>query len=328
MKFLITGGAGFIGSHLSDVLIENGESVTVIDDLSSGSIENIKHLKTNPKFTYVLDTIMNKSVLMELVDEADIVFHLAAAVGVKMIVESPVKTIETNIHGTELVLQCAAKKKKPVIVASSSEVYGKNSKVPFSEGDDLVLGATTKSRWSYGCSKAIDEYLALAYWKEKKLPTIIARFFNTVGPRQTGRYGMVVPRFINQALKNEPITVYGDGRQTRCFAHVKDIVTALIDLSNNSKAIGEIFNIGTDEEISIEDLAKKIRSVTDSSSEIKYVSYDDAYETGFEDMARRIPCLEKIRRYIDYQPKFSLEDILADTIEYIESSQKVVYHYV
>lgn len=328
MKFLITGGAGFIGSHLSDVLIENGESVTIIDDLSSGSIENIKQLKTNPKFTYVLDTIMNRSVLMELVDEADIIFHLAAAVGVKMIVESPVKTIETNIHGTELVLQCAAKKKKPVIVASSSEVYGKNSKVPFSEGDDLVLGATTKSRWSYGCSKAIDEYLALAYWKEKKLPIIIARFFNTVGPRQTGRYGMVVPRFINQALKNEPITVYGDGRQTRCFAHVKDIVTALIELSNNSKTVGEIFNIGMDEEISIEELAKKIKIMTDSSSEIRYVSYDDAYEAGFEDMARRVPCLKKIRKYINYQPKFSLEDILADTIEYIKSSQKLVYHYV
>jgi UDP-glucose 4-epimerase len=328
MRTLITGGAGFIGSHLSDVLIENGESVIIIDDLSSGSIENIKHLKSNPKFTYVLDTIMNKSVLMELVDEADIIFHLAAAVGVKMIVESPVKTIETNIHGTELVLQCANKKKKPVVIASSSEVYGKNSKVPFKEKDDLVLGPTTKSRWSYGCSKAIDEYLALAYWKEKNLPTIIARFFNTVGPRQTGRYGMVVPRFIDQALKNEPITVYGDGTQTRCFAHVKDIVKALIDLSNTSKAIGEIFNIGMDEEISIEDLAKKIKSVTDSSSEIKYVSYDDAYETGFEDMARRVPCLEKIRKYINYQPHYSLEDILADTIGYIKSSQKLVYHYV
>jgi len=328
MKILITGGAGFIGSHLSDVLIENGESVTIIDDLSSGSIENIKHLKTNPKFSYVLDTIMNKSVLIELVDEADFIFHLAAAVGVKMIVENPTKTIETNIHGTELVLQCASKKKKPVIVASSSEVYGKNSKVPFKENDDLVFGSTTKSRWSYGCSKAIDEYLALAYWKEKKVPITIARFFNTVGPRQTGRYGMVIPRFINQALKNEPITVYGDGTQTRCFAHVKDIVKALIDLSNTSKAVGEIFNIGTDEEISIEDLAKKIKSMTDSSSEIKFIGYDDAYETGFEDMTRRVPCLDKIRKYINYQPICSLEDILADTIGYIKSSQKLVYHYV
>ncbi|MFQ5866768.1 MAG: NAD-dependent epimerase/dehydratase family protein [bacterium] len=327
MKILITGGAGFIGSHLSDALIENGESVTVIDDLSSGSIENIKHLKTDPKFAYVLDTIMNKSVLLELVDEADIIFHLAAAVGVKMIVGSPVRTIETNIHGTELVLQCADKKKKPVIIASSSEVYGKNSKVPFKENDDLILGPTIKSRWSYGCSKAIDEFLALAYWKERKLPIIIARFFNTVGPRQTGRYGMVVPRFINQALKNEPITVYGDGRQIRCFAHVKDVVKAVIDLSNTSKAIGEIFNIGTDEEISIEDLAKKIKNRADSSSEIKYITYDEAYEAGFEDMAIRVPCLEKIRKYIDYQPHYSLEEILADTIGYIKSRQELVYHY-
>src|SRR5512147_133 len=251
MKVLITGGAGFIGSHLSEFLLKRGHQVFVLDDLSTGAIENVVHLKGNPCFNYTIDSIMNVPLAAELVDRCDIVYHLAAAVGVRLIVESPVRTIETNIRGTEIILDLAHKKRKKVIITSTSEVYGKASKVPFSESDDLVLGPTDKARWSYACSKAIDEFLALAYWREKRLPVVVVRLFNTVGPRQTGRYGMVLPRFVKQALAGEPITVYGDGKQSRCFCHVSDVVSALARISNEPEAVGQVFNIGSDEEITI-----------------------------------------------------------------------------
>ena len=304
MKYLLTGGAGFIGSHLSEALLERGDVVCIIDDLSTGGIENIKHLKGRAGFRYVLDTVMNRSIMTELVDEADVVLHLAAAVGVRLIVESPVRTIETNIKGTEIVLELAAKKKKTVVVFSTSEVYGKYNGAKFSETGDLVLGATFKGRWSYAASKIIDEFLALAYYKEKKLPVIIIRLFNTVGPRQTGRYGMVVPRFVQQALSGEPITVYGDGKQTRTFTHVKDAVMAILNLVKHPDAIGEIFNIGGRDEVSIEELADLIKDVLQSPSSIVYVPYEKAYEEGFEDMRKRVPEIGKIETLIGYEPKW------------------------
>jgi UDP-glucose 4-epimerase len=319
MNFLITGGAGFIGSHLAEKLLEEGHQVYIIDDLSTGSIENIEHLKQCKNFHYVIDTIMNSPVLAELIDKSDIVFHLAAAVGVMLIVESPVHTIETNIKGTEEVLKNANKKKKKVIIASTSEVYGKSAVSLFKEDGDLVLGPTTKSRWSYACSKAVDEFLAFAYWKEKGLPIVIIRFFNIVGPRQTGRYGMVIPRFIKQALSNKPITVFGNGRQSRCFAHVKDAVDAIIKLSQIEEAVGEVINLGSDEEVTIEALAKKIKELTKSKSDIQYVPYNEAYEEGFEDMMRRVPNLTKIKKLIGYSPKYSLEDIIKDVIGYYKA---------
>ena len=304
MKYLLTGGAGFIGSHLSEALLERGDVVCIIDDLSTGGIENIKHLKGRAGFRYVLDTVMNRSIMTELVDEADVVLHLAAAVGVRLIVESPVRTIETNIKGTEIVLELAAKKKKTAVVFSTSEVYGKYNGAKFSETGDLVLGATFKGRWSYAASKIIDEFLALAYYKEKKLPVIIIRLFNTVGPRQTGRYGMVVPRFVQQALSGEPITVYGDGKQTRTFTHVKDAVMAILNLVKHPDAIGEIFNIGGRDEVSIEELADLIKDVLQSPSSIVYVPYEKAYEEGFEDMRKRVPEIGKIETLIGYEPKW------------------------
>lgn len=316
MTALITGGAGFIGSHLAEELLGRGEEVIIIDDLSTGSIENIQHLKGNKKFRYVIDTVMNKSIMAELVDISDVVFHMAAAVGVRLIIESPVRTIETNVKGTEIVLELAAKKKKKVIVASTSEVYGKTSKVPFSEEDDLVLGPTYKGRWSYACSKAIDEFLALAYWKEKKVPVVVARLFNTVGPRQTGRYGMVIPNFVNQALSGKPITVFGDGNQTRSFTWVGDVVNALIDLSNHTDAVGALFNVGNDKEVRIIDLAKLVKELTESDSEIILIPYDQAYEEGFEDMRRRVPNISKVRKLIGYLPTLNLIDILRQVIEY------------
>ncbi|GBE05958.1 MAG TPA: NAD-dependent epimerase/dehydratase family protein [Nitrospirae bacterium] len=316
MKALITGGAGFIGSHLAEDLLDAGHQVFVIDDLSTGSIDNIEHLKKHRGFNYTIDTILNSPVLAELVDRCDIVFHLAAAVGVMLIVESPVRTIETNIKGTEAVLLHANKKKKKVVLASTSEVYGKSKQKAFKEDGDLILGSTTKGRWSYACSKAIDEFLALAYWKEKKLPVVIARLFNIVGPRQTGRYGMVVPRFVKQALLGNPITVFGNGKQSRCFTHVKDAVRALIELSAKDKAVGEVVNLGSDDEITIGNLAKKVKSAVKSESEIQLIPYDKAYEEGFEDMLRRVPDLSKIKKLIRYKPKYSLKDILKDTIEY------------
>ncbi len=316
MKILITGGAGFIGSHLAEALIEQGDEVFIIDDLSTGSVENIEHLQANPRFHYVFDTVMNRSVMAELIDRTETVFHLAAAVGVKLIVESPVRTIETNVKGTEIVLELASKKNRKVVLASTSEVYGKSTRIPFCEHDDLVMGAPTKGRWSYACSKALDEFLALAYWKERQCPTVIARLFNTVGPRQTGQYGMVIPRFVSQALAGEPLTVFGSGAQTRCFVWVKDVVGALVLLSQRSEAVGQIFNIGSSHEISMASLAALVLKLTGSSSEIRFVPYDQAYEAGFEDMERRVPSLEKIHALIKYQPSLDIQDILLNVIDH------------
>jgi UDP-glucose 4-epimerase len=313
---LITGGAGFIGSHLAEALLKKGDEVYVIDNLSTGSMDNIIHLKQENKFKYYIDSIMNTYLMAELVDLCDVIFHLAAAVGVKLIVESPVYTIETNIKGTEQVLNLANKKKKKVIITSTSEVYGKATKVPFGENDDLLLGPTSKGRWSYACSKAIDEFLALAYWKEKKLPTVVARLFNTVGPRQSSQYGMVLPRFVKQALNNEPITVYGDGKQTRCFTWVGDVIDALIKLSEEDKAVGDIFNIGSNEEITILNLAELVKEIVGSSSVIKFISYDEAYEEGFEDMMRRVPDISKIQKLIGFKPSKSIKEIIKLTAEY------------
>jgi UDP-glucose 4-epimerase len=316
---LITGGAGFIGSHLSDALLDGGHEVLVLDDLSTGSIDNIAHLKGRAGFEYFIDTVDNEPLLAELIDRSDVVFHLAAAVGVKLIVEQPVHTIETNVHGTEVVLKHANKKKKLVVIASTSEVYGKSEDVPFREDSDLVLGPTPKHRWAYACSKAIDEFLALAYWKERKLPVIIVRFFNTVGPRQTGAYGMVIPNFVRQALAGEPITVFGDGRQTRSFSHVADIVGALLKLVVEPRAIGQVVNIGNTQEVSIGVLAERVRELSRSNSPIKLIPYDEAYEAGFEDMPRRVPDLTKIEGLIGYRPRYSLDDILAQVIEYFRN---------
>ena len=316
MRVLITGGAGFIGSHLADAYLQRGDEVLVIDDLSTGTIENIRHLKNNPHFHYTIDSVHNQPVTAELVDQCDVVFHLAAAVGVKLIVESPVRTIETNVRGTEVVLALANKKKKRVMIASTSEVYGLSTDVPFREDGNLVMGATTKGRWSYACSKAIDEFLALAYWREKKLPTTIVRLFNTVGPRQTGRYGMVIPTFVKQALSGRPITVYGDGNQTRCFGYVGDVVGALIKLMDHPDSVGQVFNIGSNEEISIFKLAEKVKELTDSNSEIVFVPYDEAYEEGFEDMPRRIPDISKIKRLVGFHPDMALDGILQSVISY------------
>ena len=319
MKVLITGGAGFIGSHLSEYLLQQGHQVFVLDDLSTGAMENVVHLKENPCFHYTIDSIMNIPLAAELVDRCDIVYHLAAAVGVRLIVESPVRTIETNIRGTEIILDLANKKKKKVIITSTSEVYGKASKVPFSETADLVLGSTDKGRWSYACSKAIDEFLALAYWREKRLPVVVVRLFNTVGPRQTGQYGMVLPNFVRQALSEEPITVFGDGQQARCFCHVSDVVRALAALGQEPKAIGQVFNIGSDEEISILGLAERVRAACGSSSEIRFIPYWDAYGSGFEDMQRRVPDISKIGQLIGYRPTLSLDQIITSVIDYQKS---------
>jgi UDP-glucose 4-epimerase len=317
MKALITGGAGFVGSHLAEALLSRGDEVFVIDNLSTGSIENIEHLKNHSRFHYTVDTIMNEPVTAELVDRVEVVFHLAAAVGVRLIVESPVHTIETNVHGTETILQLANKKKKKVLIASTSEVYGKNTEIPFREDSDLVLGPTYKGRWSYACSKAIDEFLALAYYKEKKLPVVIARLFNTVGPRQTGQYGMVIPNFVKQALAGRPITVFGDGSQSRCFADVSDVVGALIGLVLEEKAVGQVYNVGNREEITILDLAHKVKTMTGSDSEPTLVPYDQAYEEGFEDMQRRVPDLSKIRDLLGYKPTVSLDEILRRVIDHL-----------
>jgi UDP-glucose 4-epimerase len=301
---------------LADAYLDRGDDVCVIDDLSTGRIENIQHLKGHAHFQYNIDTLHNKPLTAELVDQCDVVFHLAAAVGVKLIVESPVRTIETNVSGTEVVLSIANKKKKKVLVASTSEVYGLSTDVPFREDGNLVMGATTKGRWSYACSKAIDEFLALAYWREKKLPTIVVRLFNTVGPRQTGQYGMVIPTFVKQALAGRPITVYGDGKQSRCFGYVGDVVGALIQLMDNNAAVGNVFNIGSNEEITILDLAQRVKELTHSHSEIVFVPYDEAYEEGFEDMPRRIPDITKVRELVGFQPKMSLNGILESVIDY------------
>ena len=327
MRVLITGGAGFIGSHLSEALLDAGHDVHAMDDLSTGAIENIDHLKDRPGFHYTIDTVMNEPVLAEHIDRCDVVFHLAAAVGVKLIVEAPVHTIETNVHGTELVLTHADKKKKLVVIASTSEVYGKSTEVPFREDADLRLGATWKHRWAYACSKAIDEFLALAYWKEKKLPVIVVRLFNTVGPRQTGRYGMVIPTFVQQALAGQPITVFGDGSQSRSFTYVGDVVDGLMRLVGEPEAIGQVFNIGNGEEISIGYLAERIKQITNSSSPIVAIPYEEAYEAGFEDMPRRVPDITKMRELIGYEPRVQLDEILTRVIDHFrrrESTDVVV----
>jgi UDP-glucose 4-epimerase len=316
VRALITGGAGFIGSHLCDALLEQHHDVLVLDDLSTGSIDNIAHLKGRRGFEYFIDTVDNEPLLAELIDRSDVVFHFAAAVGVKLIVEQPVHTIETNVHGTEVVLKHANKKKKLVVIASTSEVYGKSNDVPFREDSDLVMGPTPKHRWAYACSKAIDEFLALAYWKERKLPVIIVRFFNTVGPRQTGQYGMVIPNFVRQAVAGEPITVFGDGTQSRAFTHVADVVGALLKLIAEPKAVGEVINIGNVEEIAIGRLAERVRDLAGSKSPIKCIPYDQAYESGFEDMPRRVPDLSKAKHLIGYSPKHTLDDILMQVIDY------------
>jgi len=316
MRVLITGGAGFIGSHLAEALIEAGHQVMVIDDLSTGSFDNIAHLKGQAGFRYTIDTVLNEPVLAELVDQCDVVYHLAAAVGVRLIVEAPVRTLETNVHGTEVVLKAAAKKQRLVVVASTSEVYGKSDAVPFREDGDIALGSTVKHRWAYACSKALDEFLALAYWKEKRLPVVIVRFFNTVGPRQTGRYGMVVPNFVRQALAGEPITVFGDGKQTRCFTYVGDVVGALTAIVAREEAHGNVYNVGNTEEVSIYALAERVKALTKSASPIVTIPYDQAYESGFEDMPRRVPDLTKIRALIGYEPQVSLDEILRRVIEY------------
>jgi UDP-glucose 4-epimerase len=319
MRVLITGGAGFVGSHLADALLAAGHEVTAFDNLSTGSIDNIEHLKTHPRFRYTIESVQNEPVLAEQVDRCDVVFHLAAAVGVKKIVEEPVHTIENNVHGTEVVLRHANKKKRLVVVASTSEVYGKSIDVPFREDADLVMGPTSKHRWAYACSKAIDEFLALAYWKEKKLPVIVIRLFNTVGPRQTGQYGMVVPTFVRQALAGQPITVFGDGTQRRSFTYVGDVVAGLIGLMNEPKAIGQVFNIGNGEEISMRALAEKVKTMTASASEIVTIPYDQAYEAGFEDMPRRVPDISKIRGLVGYEPKVQLDEILTRVIDYVRT---------
>ena len=320
MKALITGGAGFIGSHLAERFLDDGHEVIVLDNLSTGSIANIEHLKGRPGFSYTIDSVTNESLLAELIDRSDVVFHLAAAVGVKLIVEQPVHTIETNVHGTEVVLKHANKKKKLVFIASTSEVYGKSADVPFREAADLVLGPSVKHRWAYACSKLIDEFLALAYWKEKKLPVIVVRLFNTVGPRQTGQYGMVLPTFVRQALAGHPITVFGDGTQSRSFTYVGDVVEALVRLTHDSRAIGEVFNIGNTGEVTIADLAIRVRQMAGSSSDIHYIPYDQAYEAGFEDMPRRVPDITKIREYVGYEPKVPLDDIIRTVIEHMRAN--------
>jgi len=319
LRHLITGGAGFIGSHLAEALLARGDEIFVLDDLSTGSVENIRHLKAHARFHYFFDSITNKQVLAELVDESDVIFHLAAAVGVRLIVESPVRTIETNVYGTQLVLDAASKKKKLVFTASTSEVYGKSDKVPFREDADLVLGPTTMGRWSYAASKALDEFLALSYWKEKKQPVVVVRLFNTVGPRQIGRYGMVLPNFVRQALDGSPITIFGTGQQSRCFCDVRDTVEAILRLIGNPEAIGEVVNIGSDQEISIEGLAHVVKQRAGSDSPITYIPYDRAYEPGFEDMLRRVPSLEKLERLTGFRPATPLSEIVDRVAAHFQS---------
>lgn len=317
--YLITGGAGFIGGHLCELLAGQGCQVTAIDDLSTGSLENIQSLRGQPHFQFVRETIRNAQVLDRLCSQAEVIIHLAAAVGVKLIVEDPVHTINTNVMGTEAVLATANRYGCKVLIASSSEVYGKGLNAPFHEDDDCLIGPTTHSRWAYATSKAVDEFLGLAYQRQFGLPVTVMRFFNTIGPRQTGRYGMVVPRFVRQALQGEPIQVYGDGEQTRCFADVNDVVSAVMQLAQHPQAAGQVFNVGSTEEISINELARRVIALTDSHSIIQYVPYDEAYAPGFEDMRRRVPSIKKIQQLTGYQPRNNLEDTLRRVIDYERS---------
>jgi UDP-glucose 4-epimerase len=316
VRILITGGAGFIGSYLSEAYLSRGDEVYVIDDLSTGSLENVNPLLKNPRFRFTNDTILNREVMLELTGICDVVVHLAAAVGVRLIIEEPLKSIHTNIVGTEIVLELANKFRKKTFIASTSEVYGRNSKVPLNEDDSRIYGSTAIARWSYASSKAMDEFLALAYYRTKQLPIIIARFFNTVGPRQTGRYGMVIPRFVGQALRNEPITIYGTGNQTRNFTFVEDVSRGIMALVDEPKAVGEIFNVGSEGEVSINDLAERIKKMTGSSSRIVHVPYEDAYQEGFEDMERRVPDITKIKRLVDYRNTHTLDDILTKVVAF------------
>lgn len=322
MKVLVTGGAGFIGSHLSEALLKRGHYVTIIDDLSTGKLENVEHVRAFPNFHFAIETIMNEGVMDRLVSECDAIFHLASAVGVKLIVTSPVEVIQRCVLGTEVVLKIANRYKKKVLITSTSEIYGKSDKVPFNEEDDRLLGPTTKSRWSYSCSKAIDEFLALAYHKEKQLPVVIARLFNTIGPRQTGQYGMVVPSFVQQAMRGEDITVYGSGTQARCFGYVSDIVGCIIELMNRPEAVGGIYNVGNDKEITIMKLAERVKKITGSSSNIVTIPYDQAYEIGFEDMQRRIPDLTKVRKLVDYEPRVELDEMIGKIWEYFKARER------
>jgi UDP-glucose 4-epimerase len=316
VRVLITGGAGFIGSHLAEALIKKGHQISVVDDLSTGKADNVSHLRNQPGFQLVVDTILNEATVDKLIEQADLVYHLAAAVGVKLIVAEPVKTIETNIRGSEVVLKFANKWRRPVVIASTSEIYGKGDRVPYQEVDDMVLGATFKSRWSYACSKAIDEFLALAYFREKALPVIVLRLFNTVGPRQVAQYGMVLPTFVKQALLGKPLTVYGDGKQSRTFCSIYDVVRVMIDVVQQPKAWGEVYNLGSQEEISIIDLAHLVIRKTGGTSPIQYVSYDEAYEMGFEDMRRRVPDVGKLNRLCGFVPQHNVEEIVDQVIAY------------
>lgn len=312
MKILITGGAGFVGSHLADKLIAQGHEITVIDNLSTGKYANVEHLEGDPKFRLVIDTVLNEKLLEELIRETDQVYHMASAVGVRLIMEQPVKTIETIFHGTDVILKFCSRYRKKVLIPSTSEVYGKGASVPFREEDDLLTGATDKHRWAYACAKTLDEFLALAHWKETRLPVVVVRLFNTVGPRQTGQYGMVVPRFVNAALKNEPIDIHGDGMQSRCFGHVLDVVDGLVKTMDSTACLGQVINLGNDEEVTITQLAERAVNLTGSSSTPRYVPYEEAYGEGFEDMRRRVPSLEKARKLIGYKPTRTLDDIIND----------------
>jgi UDP-glucose 4-epimerase len=316
VKVLITGGAGFIGSHLAERLLKDGHQVTIIDDLSTGSRENFEHLTKRKEFRWVIDTILNRPVLEKLVADCQMIYHLAAAVGVQYVIQNPLRSLHINIEGTELVLELALQHDCRVLVTSTSETYGKSERIPFREDDDVILGATTVRRWGYAYSKAVDEFLCFAYYREKKLPVVVARLFNITGPRQTGAYGMVVPRFVKQALMEQPLTVYGDGKQSRCFTHVSDAVEGLVALAEKPEAAGQVFNVGSDFEITIEDLARKIKEMTGSASEIRYIPYEEAYERGFEDMARRLPDINKIQQLTGYRPRASLEEILKEVIEF------------
>jgi UDP-glucose 4-epimerase len=315
MKILITGGAGFVGSHLADKLVGQGHEITVIDDLSTGRYSNVEHLEGTSGFRLIIDTVLNQSLMEELIRETDHVYHMASAVGVRLIMEQPVKTIETIFHGTDVILKFCSRYRKRVLIPSTSEVYGKGASVPFREDDDLLTGATDKHRWAYACAKTLDEFLALAHWKETRLPVVVVRLFNTVGPRQTGQYGMVVPRFVHSAIKGEPIFVHGDGTQSRCFGHVSDIVEALSKLLDSPECFGQVINLGNDQETSIKDLADRAIELTESTSEIRFIPYEEAYGEGFEDMKRRVPSLEKAKRLIGYQPTRTLDDIINDVAD-------------
>jgi len=319
MQALITGGAGFIGSHLADELIAGGNRVTALDNLSTGKLDNVVHLNGNQNFQLVVDTVLNETLVDKLVERCDVVFHLAAAVGVELIVKHPLESLTTNIKGSEIVLEMAHRYRKKVLITSTSEIYGKNINGPLKETDDRILGSPLKTRWGYSTAKAVDEMLAYVYWKEKGVPSVIVRLFNTVGPRQTGAYGMVMPRFISQALKNEPITIYGTGRQSRCFLHVRDVVKAIARLTADPKAVGQVYNIGSQEEITIEKLAAKIIDITGSKSKITHIPYEKAYEDGFEDMQRRVPDISKINKLIGFEPSYNLTAIIKDIIKYLSS---------